>query len=204
MKITAAILAGGRAKRLGGRVKALLPLGPARIIDYQLAALADIVDEVFIVANDPAPYAELGLRVFRDRIPGNGAMGGLLTALEESGAMTTIVLASDLPFVTGEFARYLAEACHGYDAAVPHTADGYHPLCACWSERALPVVERRLAAGHRRIQDALSALLVREIGPDEVARFDRPVGTLLFNVNTPHDYERALQLKSYHDRFHAS
>ena len=205
MKATAAILAGGRARRLGGRVKALLPLGPARIIDYQLAALRDVVDEVFIVANDPAPYTGLGLRVFQDRVPGNGAMGGLVTALEESGALATIVLASDLPFVSGEFAHYLAEACRGFDAAVPHTADGYHPLCACWSPDALDVLERRMTAGHRRIQDALSALRVREIAPGEVARFDRPEGTLLFNVNTPHDYERALQLsKSYHDRFHAS
>ncbi len=203
MEIAAAILAGGQASRLGGRAKALLPLGGARIIDYQIAALRGAVGtgEVFIVSNDAAVYAPLGLRVAADRVSGAGALGGLLSAVGESPAGRTIVLACDLPFVTAAFVGFLAEACRGWDVALPKTDDGYHPLCACWSRESLPELERRAAAGHRRIIDALSALRVREIGPGEVARFERSAGTLLFNVNTPHEYERALQLnKSYHDR----
>jgi GTP:adenosylcobinamide-phosphate guanylyltransferase len=47
----------------------------------------------------------------------------------------------------------------------------------------------------------VSALRVREVGPGEWMRFEQSAGTLLFNVNTPHEYERARQLnKSYHDR----
>ncbi|HSL20953.1 MAG TPA: molybdenum cofactor guanylyltransferase [Vicinamibacterales bacterium] len=199
--LSGAILAGGRASRFGGRAKALLPIGGARIIDRQLAALRGTVDETFVVADDPAPFAAIGLRVVPDRVSGAGALGGLMTALAASPAPATIVLACDLPFVTAAFLRFLAAECHG-DVALPKTADGYHPLCACWSREALPEIERRVATGGLRIIDALSALRVREIGPGEVARFDRPAGTLLFNVNTPHEYERALQLtKSYHDRF---
>lgn len=202
--LSGAILAGGRASRFGGTVKALLPLGDARIIDRQLAALAGLVDETFVVANDPGPFAAMGLRVVPDRVSGAGALGGLLTAIADSAAPATIVLACDLPFVTAAFLSFLAAECRG-DVALPRTADGYHPLCACWSRGALPEIERRVAAGGLRIVDALSALRVREIGPGEVARFDRPAGTLLFNVNTPHDYERAQQLtKSYHDRRHTS
>jgi molybdopterin-guanine dinucleotide biosynthesis protein A len=168
--LSGAILAGGRASRLGGRIKALLPLGGARIIDRQLEALreAGADDPVVVVAPEQARYELPGLRVIPDRIAGAGAIGG-------------------------------------FDVAVPRTDDGYHPLCACWSRGALAELERRAAAGLRRIIDAFSALRVREIGPGEVARFDRPAGTLLFNVNTPHDYERAQQLiKSYHDRSDAS
>jgi molybdopterin-guanine dinucleotide biosynthesis protein A len=204
--LSAAILAGGQASRLGGRPKALLPLGGARIIDQQLAELRGAVggNAVFIVSNDKALYEPLGVRVVPDRIAGAGAIGGLITAIAESAAEATIVLACDLPFVTAAFARFLADECRGYDVALPKTGDGYHPLCACWARSALAELERRAAAGHRRIIDALSALRVREIGPGEVARFDRPAETLLFNVNTPHDYERALQFtKSYHDRHHA-
>ncbi len=204
--LSAAILAGGRAARLGGRAKALLPLGGTRIVDRQIAALREALapGEPFIVSNDAGAYEPLGLRVVPDRIDGAGALGGLVTAMAESAAEATIVLACDLPFVTAAFVRWLAAECRGYDVALPKTADGYHPLCACWSHRALAELERRASSGHRRIIDALSALRVREIGPGEVARFDRPAGALLFNVNTPHDYERALQLiESYHDRHHA-
>ncbi len=203
MEIAAAILAGGRASRLGGRAKALLPLGSTRIIDRQVAALRGAVDggEVFVVSNDAEVYEPLGLRVVPDRVNGAGALGGLLSAVAESPADRTIVLACDLPFVTAAFARFLADACRGWHVAAPKTDDGYHPLCACWSRESLPELNRRAAAGLRRIVDALSALRVREISPGEVARFDRSAGTLLFNVNTPQEYERALQLnKSYHDR----
>jgi molybdopterin-guanine dinucleotide biosynthesis protein A len=205
--VSGAILAGGRASRLGGRAKAMLPVGRLRIIDRQLAALrAAIGDEaITIVANDPAACQVPNARVVPDLIDGAGALAGLLTAIVEARAERTLVLACDLPFVTAEFLRYLADECAGFDVALPRTDDGYHPLCACWTKAARPELERRAAGRHRRVIDALAALRVREIGPGEVARFDRPAGTLLFNVNTPHDYERALQLiESYHDLIDAS
>jgi molybdopterin-guanine dinucleotide biosynthesis protein A len=197
MPLAGAILAGGQAARLGGRPKGLLPFGSGRILDYQIRALREAVGDgdIVIIANDPRVYEPLGVRVVADRMPGTGALGGLFTALAECDAPLTIVLACDLPFVTGAFAAFLAAECHGRDVALPKTLDGFHPLCACWSRDATPELERRLAAGERRIIDALSALRVREIGPAEVARFEHVAGTLLFNVNTPHEYERALQLE---------
>lgn len=206
-QFAAAILAGGRASRLGGRTKALLTLGGVRLIDRQLAALDAAVgrDRVLVITNDPGTYAWTGIRLVQDHVEGAGPLGGLLTAIAESPAEATVVLACDLPFVTAAFVRFLAEECRGFDVALPKTADGYHPLCACWTRDALAELERRAAAGRRRILDALPALRVREISPGEVARFDRPAGTLLFNVNTPLDYERARQLiESYHDPFEPS
>jgi molybdopterin-guanine dinucleotide biosynthesis protein A len=203
MQVAAAILAGGQASRLGGRPKALLPMGDARIIDRQIEALSAAVGngEVFIVTNEAQLYRDLGLRLVPDRVANVGALGGLATALFASPASRTIVLACDLPFVTAEFASFLAGECCGHDVAVPKTNDGYHPLCACWSREALPELERRVAAGERRIVDALAALRVREVGLHEMARFEHEAGTLLFNVNTPDEYERARVLhKSYHDR----
>src|SRR5512147_214437 len=106
MQIAGAILAGGQASRLGGRPKALLPFGDARIIDRQIRTLRKVVGhgEVLIVANDLELYHPLGLRVVPDRVAGAGALGGLMTAVTESDATCTVVLACDLPFVTAEFA----------------------------------------------------------------------------------------------------
>lgn len=197
--LAAAILAGGQASRLGGRAKALLPLGEGRIIDHQLAALGRVADQVFIVANEPALYAEFGLAVVADRVSGVGAIGGLHAALSASQAPRTLVVACDLPFITEAFARALAMAGVGVDVAVPRTPDGLHPLCACWASTAVPVLERQMAASRRRVIDALAALHVRELTPEEVAGFD-PDGRLLFNVNTPDEYARALQMMDRTDR----
>ena len=191
--VAAAILAGGRASRLGGRPKALLPLGGQRFIDRQLSALSGAAGAVLIVANDAAPFSDLGVRVVPDRIEGAGAIGGLYTAIVESGAPATIVVACDLPFVTADFARALADARAGADVALPRTAEGLHPLCACWSLEAAAVLEAQIARGNLRITDALPTLRVRELGPGAIARFDKDA-TLLFNVNTPNDYARALQM----------
>ena len=69
-------------------------------------------------------------------------------------------------------------------------AGGRHPLCARYRSRIAPHIEAEIAAGTRKITDALDALDVRELGADELAPFD-PSGTLLLNVNTPADYARA-------------
>ena len=67
--VAAAILAGGSGSRMGaGVVKGLLPVGGQRIIDRQLAVLRPLFSEVLIAANDPEPWADLGLRVVPDRI----------------------------------------------------------------------------------------------------------------------------------------
>jgi molybdopterin-guanine dinucleotide biosynthesis protein A len=67
--VAAAILAGGGGTRMGeGVVKALLSVGGQRIIDRQLAALRPLFAEVVIAANDPEPWAGLGVRVVPDRM----------------------------------------------------------------------------------------------------------------------------------------
>ncbi len=53
---TAAILAGGQARRLNGYQKPLLPLGHQRIVDHLLKVLATVADNIFVVANDEKQY----------------------------------------------------------------------------------------------------------------------------------------------------
>src|SRR5215212_5833065 len=68
--VSAAILAGGRARRFGGADKASLAVGRARIIDRQLAALAAVTADVRIVTNDPSRYGGIGVRTIPDAIAG--------------------------------------------------------------------------------------------------------------------------------------
>src|SRR3954468_20117245 len=109
--VSAAILAGGRARRFGGADKASLAVGGARIIDRQLAALAGVADDIRIVARERDGYGVLGLRVIGDAVAGAGPLGGLYSALLDAAHDRVLILACDLPFVTAALLeRLVAES----------------------------------------------------------------------------------------------
>jgi molybdopterin-guanine dinucleotide biosynthesis protein A len=190
--VSAAILAGGRARRFGGADKASLVVGGARIIERQLAALAAVTDDVRIVSNDPARYAALGVRVIPDQIADAGPLGGLHAALVDAGHHGVIVLACDLPFVTPALLEALAiEFGTGeeIDAVVPRSARGLEPLCALYAARCAEAVRRRIEAGDLGVRGLLKDVRVRELRPESRVPLDDE--SMFLNVNTPHDYERA-------------
>jgi len=187
--VSGAILAGGTAKRLGGVNKALLHIDGTRIVDRLVAALKPVVPDIFIVAPDAAPFADLALRVVSDVIPGAGALGGVYTAIVESPAPRTLVLACDMPFLTTELLQALVQI-EGADVVLPRSARGYEPLCAVYAKSCAQMLRDRIVRGELGIVAALDGLRVAEIGPETLAAFDRE-GRLFANVNTPHDYERA-------------
>jgi molybdopterin-guanine dinucleotide biosynthesis protein A len=190
---TAAILAGGRARRFGGLDKGALRVGEQSIFDRQLEVLRALTPHILIVGHDDLRYRQAGVSVVVDRIAGAGSLGGLYTALMEAPTQQIVVMACDMPFLTGPFLAYLVARGAGVDAAIPHDARGWHPLSAAWARSAAPRLRARIDAGALRLVDAIAELDVRDIGPAELAPFD-PDGRLLTNVNTPDDYARALEV----------
>src|SRR5262245_31762574 len=88
-RIAAAILAGGRAARLGGAPKPLLQVGGSAILDRQLEVLSPRFSPIIVAtaAAEPssagidAAFEARGLIVARDRYAGRGPMAGLHAAL---------------------------------------------------------------------------------------------------------------------------
>ena len=196
----AAILAGGRARRLGGQDKRALRIGPTTILERQLAALDGLVDRVIVVGGDPVAGSSPRPAVVPDWLPNAGALGGLYTALCEAAGSHVLVLACDLPFVTTALlARLISLADSECDAVVPRSTDGLQPLCAVYARDLADEVRGRIESGRLKIQDLLGAIRVREFGPAEVAAFDAD-GRLFFNVNTPNDLAEAVRLSSHGPR----
>ena len=197
----AAILAGGRARRLGGADKSTLRVGRATILERQLDALAGVADRVFVVAGDPAPFEGLGLRVVPDRLPDAGALGGIYTALVEAAepARPGGRVRPAVPDDRAARGRSPAWPAKTHDAVVPRSRDGRQPLCAVYARRLAGTVRRQIESGHLKIQELLEAIRLRELGPDDLARLD-PDGRLFHNVNTPGDLELALRFAARADR----
>ncbi|MGH9346964.1 MAG: molybdenum cofactor guanylyltransferase, partial [Vicinamibacterales bacterium] len=105
---TAAILAGGRARRLGGVDKSALVVGGRSILDRQVAVLRSLTPHILIVASEEDRFRDAGVRVVRDRIPRAGSLGGLYTALVVAPTEQLVVIACDMPFLTAPFLSRLA------------------------------------------------------------------------------------------------
>jgi molybdopterin-guanine dinucleotide biosynthesis protein A len=189
---SAAILAGGRARRLGGRVKPLLDVGGQSIVARQRALFASFDVVPRLIAPDPAPLIGLGLDIVADRDDA-GALGALWTALDTAATDVIVVVAGDMPFVTADLVRMLLHAVAGHDAAVPRTADGWHPLAAAYRRSVSSRLRAALDSGERRVVAAVTALDCAVLDDGRLAALD-PDGTLFCNVNTPDDYERAQRL----------
>ena len=186
---SAAILAGGNARRLGGVDKSALAIGSSSILDRQLSLLRGLTPHILIVASERSRGLTAGVPVVVDRIAGAGSLGGLYTALMEAPTEQVLVIACDMPCLTAPFLMRLVSLGEHVDAAVPRDARGRHPLCASYSRRVAGHLKARIESGDLRVIEALADLNVLELGPDELAPFDSD-GLLLLNVNTPDDYAR--------------
>lgn len=215
-RTTAAVLAGGRGRRLGGAYKWGLPVGGKPQSRRCLEVLTSVLDRVIIVGGGPPDAAAppttgtadgmrrmplppgTGLAWLEDDVPGEGPLGGLLTALRAAGDRDALVLAGDMPFVSQAFLRHLVFSAdlhrRSFDIIVPRWGPYLEPLHAIYSPSCLGRL-RELRTLHgtlsgRRVTDLFTDLRVTEIMETEIRLFGDP-RTLFLNLNTPEDLARA-------------
>jgi molybdenum cofactor guanylyltransferase len=191
--LNAAILIGGRARRLEGRFKPLLPVGGRTMLARQLEALAAAGVENIVLVGRWSAEVRPPVPVFADAMEDGGSLGALYTALLVTSADRIIVLAADMPFVAAALTTALARVPLAGDVAVPRTGAGLHPLCAVYRRSVAGHLKRRIDRGALRVREALEELRVTKLEHAELARLGVD-DTMLMNVNTPADYERACEL----------
>lgn len=190
-----AILAGGASRRFGSP-KALATVDGRRIVDRVRDALAEAADEMVLVANEPALFADLGISTRGDRVPGLGPLAGVEAALRwasERGAAGVLCVSCDLPFLSAALLREVAARADAARAVVPESGRGIEPLCAWYPVGALGEVQRLLTSEDRSLRALFAAIETVRVPVDEVRRFGDPE-ILFFNVNTRDDLERAREI----------
>jgi molybdenum cofactor guanylyltransferase len=176
-RFVGAVLAGGSSSRMG-RDKALIELaGEPLVLRVARALGAAGAERVFVVGGDLPRIRALGLDAVADRYPGEGPLGGVLTAMAESDATVLAVLATDLIAADPGAIRAVVHALAGHDVAVP-VADGRrHFHHAVWHRSAHTTLEDVFRAGERAIKRAVHTLAVAEvegISPAALADADTP------------------------------
>jgi molybdenum cofactor guanylyltransferase len=175
------VLVGGASWRMG-RDKALLPLGGSTMVE-QIAAQVRAAAGNATLIGPVHKYAHLNLPVVPDAIENCGPLGGLFTALRITSADWNVLVACDMPGVTGVFLKQLfaaAEASQA-DCLVPESAGKIHPLCAVYHRRLAPAAESAIHHKLFKMQDFISTI--------RTSRWPVPDARLLDNLNTPHDTE---------------
>ena len=179
---SAAILAGGQARRFGGRDKSALSVGGRRILERQLDELRQLTDDILLVGARPHEDVP-GLHNVADRVPDSGPLGGLDAALAAARDDRLIIIACDMPFISASFLESLVALSDSVDAVVPRTERGYHPLCAVYRRSCHPAVIRRLVERRLKMLELFEDLRVHVVDRAYVAMFGGE--RVLANVNTP-------------------
>jgi molybdopterin-guanine dinucleotide biosynthesis protein A len=187
---TGALVAGGRATRLGGLPKGLLRVGGEPIAARSLALFRALFDHALVVADDGGAYSGLGARVVPDVFPGKGAPGGVHAALAAASTGWVFTAGCDMPFVSADGIRLLAaRRTPGSEAIVVRWEGRFEPLHSLWSRAALPALEALLRAGNPSLQAITLAVRAVVVEEDDWREVD-PGGRAFSNANTPDDLER--------------
>lgn len=194
--ISAVILAGGRATRLGGIDKTALVIDGETIFARQVRVLAPRVAEILVSAQGEVP----GFRTVADVVAGAGPLAGIAAGLAAARTPWLLVLAGDMPYVSAALIdRLVAPIVALASGAAPDAGEldavGIRiggmpePLCCVLRVAAArPVVERRLAERRLKASTLLTAGELRVAWLDESAlRADDPELRALHNVNEPGD-----------------
>jgi molybdopterin-guanine dinucleotide biosynthesis protein A len=205
--LSAAILAGGKSRRMG-RDKALLEIGGRPLLEIVADRLAPLVADLIVVASDRPDYDRFGLPVYPDRYSEAGSLGGIFTALDAARFEHCLVVACDMPLINPDLVAFMAAQPRDYDVLVPALPaersdqggdETLETLHAIYSKRCLPAIRSRLDAGRYKIVGFFDDVRVRRLDVATVRRFDPELHSF-FNANTPEEFDWAAeQLQRYPD-----
>ena len=165
--IAVAVLAGGLSSRMG-QDKSRLRLGRRTLLGHIRAT---------------AEQLGLPVRVIRrDIVPRCGPLGGVFTALATSRAGAELFLSCDMPFVSVALLRRLLSLSRSGERAVFATGPVEVSFPFIIPVRAVPTVQRQIAARRLPLQSLALVLHARRV---------RAGAAELLNINTPADLQMA-------------
>ena len=192
------VMAGGASTRFGFD-KARAELNGETMLARMCRLVKDATGWVSVVA-PCGRYAGSGERVVDDHWPGEGPLGGIITALlatagTDGGRDWNLIVSCDMPFLTREWLSHLVGRALASEAQVvlPLSASGPEPLCACWRTQAAEILRPAFERGVRKVMDGVGHLKSEMLDEKDWKRFDK-AGRLFWNMNTPEEYEEARRI----------
>lgn len=182
--ITAVILAGGMARRMGGEDKGLIELNGRPLLDYVIAGLRSRVGAIIVNANrNLERYREFGYPVVEDIVTGfSGPLAGMATGMQAAGTPLLLTVPCDSPFAPPDLGERLLCVMRdtGAGICVAHDGERLQPVHALLHCRLLPDLLAYLDDGGRKIDTWYAR--------HHMARADfSDMPDMFLNLNTPAD-----------------
>jgi molybdopterin-guanine dinucleotide biosynthesis protein A len=189
------VMAGGNSKRFGVD-KARAEFRGQSMLARTCNLVRVATGSVSVVAA-AGRYGDCGESVVQDRWPGQGPLGGIITALIASAQREgehewNLIVSCDMPFLTGEWLSFLVKRALASKAEVivPRSSKGLEPLCACWRTSATSRLQTAFEEGVRKVTEAMKRLHTEVLDEADWKRFDS-AERLFWNMNTIADYDEA-------------
>lgn len=155
-RITAVILAGGRARRMGGEDKGLLELNGKPLVQHVIERIEPQVDTILISANrNQAEYERFGCPVISDEKQGFlGPLAGIASALQHCTTDHLLVVPCDMPFLPDNLASAMLQQLQNKNAEICLVHDGQRPqpLIALISCSLQDTLNQSISAGHLKVE----------------------------------------------------
>ncbi len=186
LKLTAAILAGGKSTRLK-KPKCLISIDNERIIELLIRKLKKLFEEVLIITNFPELYFKEGLTLIGDIYPFKGPMAGIHAAIKNS-SYDIFAFACDMPFIEENLIFEMTEKhfSNKPDITVCSFRDKLYPLPGIYTKNLFSYLENLLSEDKLSMTKLIYDVRAQVI---EVANLDRE-GVSFININTQEDLEK--------------
>jgi len=191
LPVSAVILAGGLARRLGGVDKGLITLAGRPLTAWSAGRLHAQAQEILINANRNLDrYAALGHTVVPDCLPGHpGPLAGVLAAANAAQQPWLLCVPCDAPFLPPNLVGRLYRQARAVGAPLARVADqtGTHFVIMLMHRDLIADLAEYVATGGREVQ----AWQQRHVC-ETVYFGDDP--HVFLNINTPEDLRTAERL----------
>lgn len=175
---TVAILIGGDSSRMGADKATFEVDGIAMANRVSQAATEAGAQEILLVGGTQAKAKKLTGTWKKDLYPGEGPLGGVITAVKLASNDSVVVLSCDMPFITGSVISSLVRGLQDAQATVGRT-DRLNWLCAAWSKsECLSTLQSVWKRDEKAVHRAAVLLDVAEIPVPAMA---------VRNINEPAD-----------------
>lgn len=169
-----------------GRDKAFIAVQGMPLWQRQVQMLEELCPAEILLAGPAHPdWQKANCVIIPDAEPDAGPLAGIAGALQRSRESLLLVVAVDLPNMTGRYLRGLLSSCMAGCGVVPTRRDHLEPLVAVYPKRALAIAATCLASGEFSVQKFVERCLAGDLlRPKEIAAHEMP---FFFNMNTPED-----------------
>ena len=162
-QFTVAILIGGDSSRMGVDKATYEVDGVSMANRVSRAAQEAGASQVLIIGGTAARAKTITGTWKKDGYPGEGPLGGVITALKHADHDSVVVLSCDMPFITSEVISSLVRGLNDAQATVGRT-DRLNWLCAAWSkEECAATLQSVWKRNERAVHRAAVLLDVAEV-----------------------------------------